>query len=88
MSGQTRQINLCDQRYAEAVGEGFGRSPLESLFGGSNLFDEFPPASSTKERRSAAAAAPAAPAAGAPAGASAAGGARARWRPWNAAAFA
>ena len=38
---QTRQINLCDQHYAEAVGEGFGRSPLESLFGGSNLFDEF-----------------------------------------------
>ena len=22
---QTRQINLCDQHYAEAVGEGFGR---------------------------------------------------------------
>ena len=39
--GQTRQINLCDQHYAEAVGEGFGRSPLESLFGGSSLFDEF-----------------------------------------------
>lgn len=38
---QTRQINLCDQHYAEAVGEGFGRSPLESLFGGSNVFDEF-----------------------------------------------
>jgi ATP-dependent Clp protease ATP-binding subunit ClpC len=38
---QTRQINLCDQHYAEAVGERFGRSPLESLFGGGSLFDEF-----------------------------------------------
>ena len=37
--GQTRQINLCDQHYEESVGEGFGRSPLESLFGGSSLFD-------------------------------------------------
>ena len=40
-SGQTRQISLCDQHYAEAAGEGFGRSPLESLFGGGSLFDEF-----------------------------------------------
>jgi ATP-dependent Clp protease ATP-binding subunit ClpC len=38
--GQTRKINLCDQHYAETVGEGFGRSPLESLFHG-GLFDEF-----------------------------------------------
>jgi ATP-dependent Clp protease ATP-binding subunit ClpC len=37
---ETRQINLCDQHYAEAVGERFGRSPLESLFGGSSLFGE------------------------------------------------
>ncbi|MGZ5133323.1 MAG: Clp protease N-terminal domain-containing protein, partial [Caldimonas sp.] len=40
--GKTRQIALCDQHYAEAMGSGgFGRSsPLESLFHG-GLFDEF-----------------------------------------------
>ena len=39
--GKTRQIALCDQHYAEAMGGGFDRSsPLESLFHG-GLFDEF-----------------------------------------------
>jgi ATP-dependent Clp protease ATP-binding subunit ClpC len=37
----TRQIALCDQHYAEAMGgAGLGRSPLESLFSG-GLFNEF-----------------------------------------------
>ncbi|MDM0109545.1 ATP-dependent Clp protease ATP-binding subunit [Variovorax sp. J22R24] len=38
--GKTRQVALCDEHYAEAMGNAFGRSPLESLFGG-GLFDEF-----------------------------------------------
>ncbi|HEV7912197.1 MAG TPA: ATP-dependent Clp protease ATP-binding subunit, partial [Albitalea sp.] len=41
-NGMTRQVALCDQHYAEAMGgSGFGRSPLESLFGG-GLFEQFP----------------------------------------------
>ncbi|MCW3005356.1 MAG: sigma-54 interaction domain protein, partial [Conexibacter sp.] len=43
-NGATRQINLCDQHYAEAMGGGAGigrsSSPLESLFHG-GLFDQF-----------------------------------------------
>jgi ATP-dependent Clp protease ATP-binding subunit ClpC len=38
--GKTRQVALCDEHYAETMGSAFGRSPLESLFGG-GLFDEF-----------------------------------------------
>ncbi|SFN22325.1 ATP-dependent Clp protease ATP-binding subunit [Variovorax sp. OV329] len=38
--GKTRQVALCDEHYAETMGKTFGRSPLESLFGG-GLFDEF-----------------------------------------------
>jgi ATP-dependent Clp protease ATP-binding subunit ClpC len=43
--GQTREVALCDEHYAEAMGRSFGRSPLESLFGGGlfsgGLFDDF-----------------------------------------------
>lgn len=38
--GQTRQVALCDEHYAETMARTFGRSPLESLFGG-GMFDEF-----------------------------------------------
>ncbi|MDM0090109.1 MULTISPECIES: ATP-dependent Clp protease ATP-binding subunit [unclassified Variovorax] len=38
--GQTRQVALCDEHYAETMARTFKRSPLESLFGG-GLFDEF-----------------------------------------------
>ena len=38
--GKTRQVALCDQHYAEAMGGAVSSSPLESLFHG-GLFDEF-----------------------------------------------
>ncbi|VTU16505.1 ATP-dependent Clp protease ATP-binding subunit [Variovorax sp. RA8] len=38
--GKTREVALCDEHYAEAMGSAFERSPLESLFRG-GLFDEF-----------------------------------------------
>src|SRR6185436_4115547 len=43
-NGRARQLSLCDEHYAELMGDGgFGRSPsspLESLFHG-GMFDEF-----------------------------------------------
>ncbi|WP_436411660.1 ATP-dependent Clp protease ATP-binding subunit [Variovorax ginsengisoli] len=38
--GRSREVTLCDEHYAEAMGSAFERSPLESLFRG-GLFDEF-----------------------------------------------
>ena len=40
-NGRTAQVALCDEHYAEAMGQrGFAASPLESLFSG-GLFDQF-----------------------------------------------